>query len=59
MFICNNSIKNKLLDETKEKKGSLDVLAQHILGVACSKPFQVDELYNQVINAWPYRNLTK
>jgi len=54
-----NSIKNKLLDETKEKKGSLDVLAQHILGVACSEPFQVDELYNQVINAWPYRNLTK
>ena len=54
-----NSIKNKLLDETKEKKGSLDVLAQHILGVACSEPFQVDELYNQVINAWPYRNLAK
>ena len=54
-----NSIKNKLLDETKEKRGSLDVLAQHILGVACSEPFQVDELYNQVINAWPYRNLTK
>ena len=54
-----NSIKNKFLDETKEKKGSLDVLAQHILGVACSEPFQVDELYNQVINAWPYRNLTK
>ena len=54
-----NSIKNKLLDETKEKKGSLDVLAQHILGVACSEPFQVDELYDQVINAWPYRNLTK
>ena len=54
-----NSIKSKLLDETKEKKGSLDVLAQHILGVACSEPFQVDELYNQVINAWPYRNLTK
>ena len=54
-----NSIKNKLLDETKEKKGSLDVLAQHVLGVACSEPFQVDELYTQVINAWPYRNLTK
>ena len=54
-----NSIKNKLLDETKEKRGSLDVLAQHILGVACSEPFQVDELYTQVINAWPYRNLTK
>ena len=25
-----NSIQNKLLDETKEKKGSLDVLAQHM-----------------------------
>ncbi len=54
-----NSIQNKLLDETREKKGSLDVLAQHVLGVACSEPFQVDDLYNQVINAWPYRHLTK
>jgi ATP-dependent Lhr-like helicase len=35
------------------------VLAQHILGVACSNPFQIDELYLQIKKAWPYRGLKK
>ena len=52
-----SSIKEKILDETKEKEGSLDVLAQHILGVACSKPFEVNELFVEIKNSWPYRNL--
>ena len=52
-----SSIKEKILDETKEKEGSLDVLAQHILGVACSKPFEVNELFSEIKNSWPYRNL--
>ena len=52
-----SSIKEKILDETKEKDGSLDVLAQHILGVACSKPFEVNELFAEIKNSWPYRNL--
>ena len=46
------SIKANLLDEVKDKDGSLDVLAQHILGVACSNPFQIDELYLQIKKAW-------
>ena len=53
------SIKANLLDEVKDKDGSLDVLAQHILGVACSNPFQIDELYLQIKKAWPYRGLKK
>ena len=52
-----SSIKEKILDETKEKEGSLDVLAQHILGVACSKPFEVNELFVEIKKSWPYRNL--
>ena len=52
-----SSIKEKILDETKDKEGSLDVLAQHILGVACSKPFEVNELFVEIKNSWPYRNL--
>ena len=54
-----NSIQKQLIDGSTEKKGSLDVLAQHILGVACSNPFQLDELYLEIKNAWSYRNLTK
>ena len=52
-----SSIKEKILDETKDKEGSLDVLAQHILGVACSKPFEINELFVEIKNSWPYRNL--
>jgi ATP-dependent Lhr-like helicase len=37
----------------------LDVLAQHVLGVACSGPFHPDELYAQVVRAQPYRELTR
>ena len=36
-----------------------DVLAQHIMGSAVAAPFHPDELYREVISAWPYRNLTR
>jgi ATP-dependent helicase Lhr and Lhr-like helicase len=36
-----------------------DVLAQHILGVACAGPFHPDRLYDEVRSAWPYRRLTR
>jgi len=39
--------------------GALDVLAQHILGMACSAPFSSDALYREVISAYPYRNLDR
>ena len=53
------SIKAKLIDGVDDKEGSLDVLAQHILGVACSNPFEVSELYEQIKKSWPYKHLTK
>ncbi|MGL4490056.1 MAG: ligase-associated DNA damage response DEXH box helicase [Rhizobiaceae bacterium] len=39
--------------------GSLDVLAQHVLGMACSEPFDEDELYREVVSALPYRALSR
>ncbi len=52
-----SSIRDSILDEENDKEGSLDVLAQHILGVACSEPFNVDKLFSEVKKSWPYRNL--
>jgi ATP-dependent helicase Lhr and Lhr-like helicase len=37
----------------------LDVLAQHIMGRACSGPFAPDDLYREIKTAWTYRNLTR
>ena len=36
-----------------------DVLAQHIMGSAVAVPFDPDELYSEIVSAWPYRNLTR
>ena len=46
------------LDGIPSKKGSLDVLAQHITGVACSGSFDPEALYKVVKRAWPYRDLS-
>jgi ATP-dependent Lhr-like helicase len=47
------------LDGVHPRTGGLDVLAQHITGVACSGPFNPDRLYENVTQAWPYRNLKR
>ena len=52
-------IKLNLLEDEQYSEGSLDVLAQHIVGVAISKKFKKEELYKQVKKAWPYRNLNE
>ena len=41
------------------RKGGLDVLAQHVLGVACAAPFAADSLFAEVKSATPYRHLTR
>tara|TARA_R110000751_G_scaffold95381_8_gene186556 strand:- start:43066 stop:45612 length:2547 start_codon:yes stop_codon:yes gene_type:complete len=35
-------------------EGTLDVLAQHILGMACAASFQADDLYTEIRSAAPY-----
>ena len=44
-------------DPDQFRSGSLDVLAQHITGVACAGVFAEDALFAQVTSAAPYRNL--
>lgn len=39
--------------------GGLDVLAQHIFGTACHAPFHPDALYDEVISAAPYADLSR
>ena len=38
------------------RPGALDVLAQHVLGMACSAPFSADALFAEVTSAYPYRD---
>ncbi|GGF48294.1 DNA ligase-associated DEXH box helicase [Aliidongia dinghuensis] len=47
------------LDGERPKPGGLDVLAQHILGVACAEPVTADALYAEVSGAAPYRTLDR
>lgn len=47
------------LDGDPPRKGTLDVLAQHILGMACAAPFHPDALYKEVISASPYADLPR
>jgi len=46
-------------DTPPSRPGALDVLAQHILGVACAEPFDSDRLYREVVSAAPYQGLTR
>ncbi|WP_379063348.1 ligase-associated DNA damage response DEXH box helicase [Mesorhizobium sp. UC22_110] len=39
--------------------GTLDVLAQHVLGSACAAPFDADLLYAEIRSAAPYAELTR
>ncbi|MBV9570112.1 MAG: ligase-associated DNA damage response DEXH box helicase [Alphaproteobacteria bacterium] len=47
------------LDGDPPRRGGLDVLAQHILCMACSAPFDADALFREVKTAAPYRALTR
>ena len=47
------------LDGEAPRPGGLDVLAQHILGVACAGPFRPDDLYAEVRRAAPYAELSR
>jgi len=48
---------NKKLDRIKIPKNALDVLAQHILGMALEKVWDVEEAYKVIKRAYPYRDL--
>src|SRR3984957_601782 len=46
------------LDGERLKLGSLDVLAQHVLGTACAGPFAADALFAEVRTASSYAHIT-
>ncbi len=48
-----------LLDGDPPPEGALDVLCQHVWGMACAEPFCPDSLYREVISASPYADLTR
>jgi ATP-dependent Lhr-like helicase len=45
-------------DTPEAREGALDVLAQHVLGMACADPFDAVALYEEVRSAAPYSWLT-
>lgn len=46
-------------DTPAARRGALDVLAQHVLGMACAEPFDADALFDEVRSAAPYGWLTR
>ena len=53
------AVAENALDGDPVRRGALDVLAQHIMGVACGEPFDADRLYEEVRSAAPYADLTR
>ena len=51
------AIAENALDGDPPREGALDVLAQHVMGCACSEPFDILALYDEVRSAGPYRDL--
>jgi ATP-dependent Lhr-like helicase len=52
------AIAENALDGEAPRTGALDVLAQHVMGCACSEPFILTELYDEIRTAGPYRELS-
>ncbi|MEM9988800.1 MAG: ligase-associated DNA damage response DEXH box helicase, partial [Pseudomonadota bacterium] len=48
-----------LLDGELTQSGALDVLCQHIWGMACAEPFFPDRLYEEVTSAAPYAGVSR
>jgi ATP-dependent Lhr-like helicase len=46
-------------DAVLNRTGALDVLAQHVMGVACAEPFRPDDLFQEVRSAAPYAGLAR
>ena len=51
------AVENGEMDGEGIRDGSLDVLAQHVMGRACGMGFRLDELYEEVIRAAPFAEL--
>jgi ATP-dependent Lhr-like helicase len=54
-----DAVKENAQDTPPLRTGALDVLAQHVLGMACGEPFVADELFGEVRRAAPYVALAR
>ncbi|HXH15158.1 MAG TPA: ligase-associated DNA damage response DEXH box helicase [Sphingomonas sp.] len=54
-----DAIEDRELDPDLFRPGALDVLAQHILGIACAGPFDEADLLAEIRSAAPYAGLTE
>ncbi len=46
-------------DTAVAREGALDVLCQHILGMACAAPFAADDLFAEITSAEPYAEVDR
>jgi ATP-dependent Lhr-like helicase len=53
-----DAIHESAQDTPDARTGALDVLCQHVLGMACAEAFRLEDLYEEVRAAAPYRDLT-
>jgi ATP-dependent Lhr-like helicase len=53
-----DAIEEGELDAEPFRPGSIDVLAQHVMAVACAGPFRAEEMLGEVNHAAPYATLT-
>jgi ATP-dependent Lhr-like helicase len=54
-----DAIAENAQDTPPLRTGSLDVLAQHVLGCACGEPFLAADLFDEVRSAAPYAELSR
>lgn len=54
-----DAIEEGVLDAEGWRPGTLDVLAQHIMAMACAAPFDADGLFVEVTRAAPYAALSR
>jgi len=54
-----DAIRDGSLDGDPPQPGGLDVLAQHVMAMACAGPFRPDALYREVTCAAPYADLSR
>ncbi len=50
---------NGLIDKASIPKNALDVLAQQIVGIAMKEKIGIEELYNMIRRAYPYKELKR
>lgn len=54
-----DAVRDHDLDGDPRGPGPRDVLCQHILATACAGPFSADAVYEEIVNAGPYHNISR